>query len=177
MSSERTAAFARAIVTLAEAEGALDTVEDELLEVGRAVDGSDDLRDRLTDLHLPLARRLGFVESEALVAAHPVTRTALAMVIAGGAASHLSAIATAVAEAGAASRDQEFVEVRVAQPLDEARRSALKAALERSVGRPLDLKVIVDPSVVGGVSARIGDTVIDGTVSRRLEELRARIGA
>ena len=177
MSSERNAAFARAIVTLAGAEGALDVVEDELLEVARAVDGSAELRDRLTDLHLPIARRLTFVESEVLAAAHPVTRTALAMVIAGGAASHLASIATAVAEAGAASREQELVEVRVAKPLDEARRAALKAALERSTGRPLDLKVVVDPSVIGGISARIGDTVIDGTVARRLEELRARVGA
>lgn len=177
MSSERNAAFARAIVSLAEAEGALDTVEDELLEVARAVDGSAELRDRLTDLHLPIARRLSFVESEVLAAAHPVTRTALAMVIAGGVAGHLGAIATAVAAAGATSREREYAEVRVAQPLDDARRAALKAALERSTGRTLDLKVVVDPSVIGGISARIGDTVIDGTVARRLEELRARVGA
>lgn len=177
MSSERTTAYARAIVMLASAEGALDAVEDELLEVARAVDASAEMRGHLTDLHLPIARRLAFVESGAVAAAHPVTRTALAMVIAGGAAGDLAAIATEVARAGASSRDQELAEVRVAQPLDAGRTAALAEALEKVAGRPLDLKVVVDPSVVGGVRARIGDTVIDGTVARRLEELRARVGA
>jgi len=177
MSSERTAAYASAIVTLARSAGALDAVEDELLEVARAVDANDDLRRHLTDLHLPIARRLAFVEAESLAAAHPVTRTALAMVIAGEAAGDISDIAGEVARASASSRDEEFAEVHVAQPLDATRTAALKAALERTTGRALDLKVIVDPSVVGGVRARIGDTVIDGSVSRRLEELRTHMGA
>jgi F-type H+-transporting ATPase subunit delta len=37
--------------------------------------------------------------------------------------------------------------------------------------------VFVDPDVVGGVRARIGDTVIDGSLARRLQDVRTRIGA
>jgi F-type H+-transporting ATPase subunit delta len=53
--------------------------------------------------------------------------------------------------------------------LDAERRRRLAGALSRLTGRDVDLEVIVDPAVVGGVTARIGDEVIDGTVRRRLE--------
>jgi len=176
MSSDRNLRYAEAIVTLARGEDALDVVEDELLAVARAVDGNEELRQRLTDIHLPVARRLGFVESEAMAAAHPATRTALATIIAAERAGDLAAIAQEVARRAAAARDEELAEAYVAVPLDDARRAALKDALERATGRKLDLKVIVDPSVVGGVRARIGDTVIDGSLLRRLTDLRTRVG-
>ncbi len=48
----------------------------------------------------------------------------------------------------------------------------LRAALAHATGKDLELKVIVDPSVIGGVVARVGDVVIDGSVARRLASLR-----
>jgi F-type H+-transporting ATPase subunit delta len=176
MTTERTLHYAEAVVALAAGEGALDTVENELLVIARAVDGNEELRQRLTDIHLPVAQRLTFVESGVLAAAHPATRAALAMVIAAERAGDLAAIAQEVAARAAAARDQELAEVTVAVPLDATRKAALKAALEQATGRKLELKVIVDESVVGGVRARIGDTVIDGSIMRRLTELRSRVG-
>jgi F-type H+-transporting ATPase subunit delta len=174
MTTEGTSAYAQAVVALARAERALDTVEDELLTIARAVDDSDELRRRLTDTQLPVANRLTFVESAAIRAAHPATRTALAMLIAAERAGDLPAIAETVAKAAAASRDEELAQVYVAVPLDEPRKLALKQALERATGKKLDLKVYVDETVVGGVRARIGDTVLDGSLARRLEDLRTR---
>jgi F-type H+-transporting ATPase subunit delta len=174
MTTEGTSAYAQAVVALARGEGALDTVEDELLTLARAVEGNDELRRQLTDAQLPVANRLTFVESAALRAAHPATRTALAMIIAAERAGELGTIAYEVARAAAAGRDEELAEVHVAVALDEPRKAALKQALERATGKKLDLKVYVDESVVGGVRARIGDTVIDGSLARRLDDLRTR---
>ncbi|MDQ3611495.1 MAG: F0F1 ATP synthase subunit delta [Actinomycetota bacterium] len=42
-------------------------------------------------------------------------------------------------------------------------------------GTEVDLKVVVDPDVVGGVIVKVGDTVVDGSIARRLSELRARL--
>lgn len=176
MTTERTSAYAEAIVAIARGEGALDTVEDELLTVARAIEANVELRNTLTDATLPVAQRLRFVESQVLTAAHPATRTALATVIAAEQAGHLDAIAQGVAQRAAGAREEELAEVFVAVPLDEPRTRALKDALERAVGRRLDLKVHVDETVVGGVRARIGDTVIDGSLARRLSELRTRVG-
>ena len=175
--SERTQAYAQAIVALATGEGALDTVEDELLQVAKAVDANNDLREKLVDIHLPVANRLAFVEGETLKAAHPATRAALAMVIAANRAGDLDAIATDVSRHASEARERELAEVYVAAPLDDARREALREALERATGKKLDLKVFVDESVVGGVRAKIGDTVIDGSLARRLDEVRTRIGS
>jgi F-type H+-transporting ATPase subunit delta len=176
MTTERTHRYARAVVELATGEGALDTVEGELRTVARAVDGNEELRQRLTDMHLPIAQRLAFVESTVLEAAHPATRSALAMIIAAQRAGDLAAIADGVATEAAAARDEELAEVFVAVPLDDGQQQALKAALERATGKRLDVKVYVDEDIVGGVRAKIGDTVIDGSLSRRINELRTRVG-
>jgi F-type H+-transporting ATPase subunit delta len=49
-------------------------------------------------------------------------------------------------------------------------------ALSRATGKQVEVKVVVDPTVLGGVVAQVGDTVIDGSVRTRLDQLRAQIG-
>jgi F-type H+-transporting ATPase subunit delta len=177
MTTDRTSAYAQAVVALATAEGALDAVDDELVTVARAVEANEDLRRQLTDQNLPVGRRLTFVESAALAAAHPATRSVLAMLIAADRVNELTAIADEVARQAAQRRNAEVAEAYVAVPLDDAQRAALKSSLERATGKTLDLKVFVDPDVVGGVRAKIGDTVIDGSLAKRLDDLRARVGS
>ncbi len=175
--TDATSAYAQAVVALATGENALDTVEDELLTVAKAIDANNDLREKLIDANLPLAVRLGFAESGALAAAHPATRAALAMVIAADRVSELTAIATAVATQAADARQREYAEVYVATPIDDARKEQLRAALEARTGKKLTIKVFVDPSVIGGVRARIGDTVIDDSVARRLADVKTKLGS
>jgi F-type H+-transporting ATPase subunit delta len=174
--SERTQAYAQAIVALANAEGALDTVEDELLQIAKAVDANNDLREKLVDIHLPVGNRLAVVESVAFQSAHPATKAALAMIITANRVGDIDAIASEVARHASETRERELAEVYVAAPLDDARRESLRRALEAATGKTLDLKVFVDESVVGGVRAKIGDTVIDGSLARRLDDVRTRIG-
>ncbi len=175
--ADRTNGYAKAVVALANAEDALDTVEAELLTVGRTVEESRELRDRLTDLQIPVSQRLKFVESEVLQAAHPATRAALAMLIAADRIMDIQPIAQRVSESAAEARDKDLAEVWVATDLDASQQDQLRAALERTTGKSLDLKVHVDPSVVGGVRARVGDTVIDGSLAKRLDDVKTRIGA
>jgi F-type H+-transporting ATPase subunit delta len=175
--ADRMSGYADAVAALARAEDALDVVEAELMTIARAVDGNAELRDRLADQQIPVTQRLKFVEADVLQAAHPATRAALAMLIAAGRSMDLPAIAQQVSQAAASGRDRDLAEVHVATALDDAQTDQLRQALERATGKSLELKVIVDPSVVGGVRARIGDTVIDGSLARRLQDVRARIGA
>lgn len=173
--SERTGAYADAVVAIARGENALDTVERELLTIAQAVEDHRELRDTLTDVQTPVGARLRVVESEALGAASRATRAALAAIVAADRAGDLLDIARGVAERAAADRDRELAEVYVAEELSDQRRESLRRALERATGKELDLKVFVDESVIGGVRAKVGDTVIDGTVARRLADLRTRI--
>jgi len=169
-------AYSSAVLAVLEAEGAVEAAEPELRSVARAIDGNDELRASLTDQQLPLGRRLSFVESEVLEAAHPATRTVLVLLIAAERIGSLAAVLDAIAEQVAEQRDRVVAEVTVAVEVDQARRDALKAALERATGQTLDIRFTVDPEVVGGVRARVGDTVIDGSLLRRLTDLRTRVG-
>ena len=56
--------------------------------------------------------------------------------------------------------------------LDAKRQQKLAKALSQNLGLDVEVKVIVDPSVIGGAAVRVGDTVIDGTVRHRLDQLR-----
>ena len=78
-------------------------------------------------------------------------------------------------ELAAAERQHEVAEVRSAVPLDESQRTRLAAALSQATGKQVEVKVIVDEKVLGGIVARVGDTVIDGTIRHRLEQLKETI--
>ena len=54
-------------------------------------------------------------------------------------------------------------------------RRRVAEALSSALGKEVEIKVIVDPEVLGGLSARVGDTIIDGTVRHRLDRLRGRL--
>ncbi|HEX2026874.1 MAG TPA: ATP synthase F1 subunit delta [Nitriliruptorales bacterium] len=171
---DRVGAYADAIFEVARGERAVDAVDDELLQVARAVRDNRELHDAMTNHEFPVGRRLDALD-RILEAAHPTTRAAMALLVTSGRVRELEEIARRVAERAAAERQRELAEVYVAVPLDEDRRERLRQALEEATGKDLELKVFVDPGVIGGVRAMVGDTVIDGTLARRLEEVRARL--
>lgn len=77
----------------------------------------------------------------------------------------------------AAERGLRLADVRAAVDLDQDQQARLGLALSRITGRQVELRVTLDPSLIGGVLAVVGDTVVDGTVRRRLEEIRAELSS
>jgi F-type H+-transporting ATPase subunit delta len=63
-------------------------------------------------------------------------------------------------------------EVRSAVPLTEDQQTRLAAALANATGKQVEVKVVLDPSILGGLSASVGDVVIDGSVRTRLDQLK-----
>jgi F-type H+-transporting ATPase subunit delta len=100
---------------------------------------------------------------------------AVAHVIQSGQGRLLVDIIDAFNRAAAARRDRAVAEVRTAVELTEDQRARLREALAKATGRDVELQVVIDEDVVGGVLATIGDTVIDGTVSRQLSRMRSRL--
>ena len=67
--------------------------------------------------------------------------------------------------------------VRSAIELSATQRRQLADALAASYGHQVHLNVVIDPSVVGGISVRIGDELIDGTVASRLAAVRRKLAS
>jgi F-type H+-transporting ATPase subunit delta len=172
---DRVEAYARSFFEIARAEGRLDGVEDDLFRFSRTFDANDELRMALSDRSVPAERRVAVIEDLMSGTAMPPSVGMIAMVVGADRASDLPAIVDRFLELSASARQHEVAEVRSAVPLDDRLRDRLAEALSRAVGKEVEVKVVVDPAVLGGVVARIGDTVIDGTIRRRLEELKERI--
>lgn len=167
--------YAQALFAVAEAEGQLDQVEDELYRFGKIVESRADLRDALTDPGLPADRKKAVVEELLGGKANPQTVGLLEFLIDRGRARDLPKIIDAVAEVAAERRRKQLAEVRTAVPLDAAQRERLAAALSRATGREVELKAIVDDAVIGGVVATVGDQVFDGSIRRKLERAREQL--
>ncbi len=166
--------YARALVAVGEAEGTLDELADELFRFARSAEQSPALVDELTSPAVPASRRLDVVEELLGGRASDAAVAAAMLVVRAGKARQLSAIAEAFAAQAAEAGRRVLAEVRSAVELDADQRTRLAAALGEATGREVELKVTLDPSVVGGIVATVGDTVIDGSVSRRLSDLKSR---
>lgn len=173
--NDRVEAYAKALLEVARAEGMLGEVEDDLFRFARVYEGSDDLRMALTDPSLPAERRMAVVEELMGGTALNVSAALASFVVGIGRAHDLPAIVDRFVTLAAQERQHEVAEVRSAVPLDENQRTRLAQALSYATGKQVELKVIVDEHVLGGLVATIGDTVIDGTVRHRLEQLKEQI--
>jgi F-type H+-transporting ATPase subunit delta len=165
------------LLDVADAQGSLADVEDELFAFARMTDGNADLYAALTEPGLPGERKRALADDLLGDRANPLSAALLGYYVEQGRGGHLRDIAEDLATEAAAQRGQVMAEVRSAVPLDDVQRRRLADRLSEIVGRPVQLRLVVDPSVVGSLSVRIGDEVYDGTVKRQLELAGERLGA
>ena len=175
MSDARIDGYARVLFEIARAEGTIDEVEDELFRFARSYESSDELRHALTDDQVPAAKRQAIVEDLLGGKATPTTTQLVSMVVGSGRGRDLPAIIDKLVARAASSKDLAVAEVRSAVALSDDQQDRLKAALANATGKQVNLKVIVDPSVLGGLVATVGDTVIDGSVRTRVDQLKSRL--
>lgn len=74
-------------------------------------------------------------------------------------------------------RGVALAEVRTALPLEDAQRAAVVDRLHELTGDKIEINEVVDESLIGGITVRIGDRLYDASVRNRLERLRARLTA
>lgn len=173
--TEKVEEYAAGLAKLAEAEGELNRVADELYQLGRTVESSDQLRSTLSDRTIPASRRIGILEDLLGASASPVTINLVSMLVVAGRGSHIGPIADELIRQAAESRGQAVAEVRSAVTLNDDQRGRLKSALSSATGMNIDIVVAVDPEILGGVVAQVGDTVFDGSVRTRLEKMKERL--
>lgn len=174
MADELATAYGRGLVQIARAEGVADRVADELFAFARGLDGNPQLRETLTDPGVPLEARMQAV-GDLLQRAHPQTVASVLMLLQSGRIRQVAEVAQAAVAEAAEARGAAVAEVRTAKPLSEAQQQQLASALAQRVGRTVELKVVQDPALVGGIAVRLGDTVIDGSLAKRLDDIKGRL--
>lgn len=166
-----------AVIEGADDAGTLDELEDELFRFARIVDAEPDLRVALSSPFIAPERKRQLLDT---LLAGKVTPPALRLIT--EAAFHprgrsLDKSLDEYAALAAQRRERLVAEVHVAAELSGDQRSRLAAALTAAYGHDVHLNVVLDPEVIGGMSVRIADEVIDGSTATRLAALRRKLAA
>jgi F-type H+-transporting ATPase subunit delta len=167
---EQLSAYAEVIA--AEKAGLLDDVEDELFRFGRVVAGSHELRAALTEPKAGPAAKAELVTKLLGGRANAGTVRLVVSLVTAPRGRSLEQGLESYSKLAAARRGRVVALVTSAVPLSDVQKQRLAAGLAGLYGKQVHLNIDVDPQVVGGVRVQIGDEVIDGTVSSRLEGAR-----
>jgi len=166
--------YASAMLGIATVEGG--EIADEIFNAAIALNGNAELIDVLADNRIPAERKQGIIDDLLSQRASSVTVAAITFLVASGQARRLDEIAKRLAYLAAEAEGEVVAEVRAPLDLDADQIDRLSAALSKATGKRVQVKVIVDPSVIGGVVTKVGDTVLDGSVQNRFTELREQWG-
>ncbi|MEV4613341.1 F0F1 ATP synthase subunit delta [Kitasatospora sp. NPDC049258] len=163
---------ALAEIIAADRAGVLDDLEDELFRFGRVVSGSHELRSALTEPKAGTAAKAELIKKLLGGRANPGTVRLVTALVTHPRGRSLEQGLETYSKLAAARRGRVVALVTTAVPLSDAQKERLAASLAGLYGRQVHLNIDIDPQVLGGVRVQIGDEIIDGTVSSRLEGAR-----
>ena len=167
--------YAEAALEIGRAEGTLDRWERDLQRLS-AVLADDRLRTLAEHPAVPFAEKervlrrvAGDVSPEAL--------NLVLLMIRRGRPRAIPRMVEHFADLLRRERGVSLAEVRTALPLDDSQREAVMNRLHELTGDKIEINEVVDDSLIGGITVRIGDRLYDASVRNRLERLRARLTA
>lgn len=167
--------YAKALLELAAAQGQTDAVAAETAALLALVDADAQLGALLAN------PKFGKAEQSALVLrvfkgrVGDLTLRFLQVVAAKGRLAQLGEILASVQSAIAHLRGEIDVTATVPAALDAAATDKLRAEIAAALGKSVVLATKVDPSILGGITLRIGDQLIDASVATRLKKMNARL--
>jgi F-type H+-transporting ATPase subunit delta len=165
--------YARAVFELGKESSTLPALLKDLSAFSAMYDGSDELRDVLTNpLIAEPAREAIVQELGQRLALSETSVSTLRLLARRSRTPALSAVVAELARLVDADAKVVRAEVTSAVPLTAAYATRLQSELEKATGRRVVLTQAIDPSLIAGVVTRIGDRVIDGSARARLAGLR-----
>ncbi|MEE8166261.1 MAG: ATP synthase F1 subunit delta [Myxococcota bacterium] len=168
--------YAKALFGLARDERRQREVREELERLVSLFDETRELREALlTPLHPAAERKAALRAISQGASVSSMVQNFLAFLIDQRRLIDLGAIVTAYAELADAEAGLITAEVVVASPLDDRRRDRLRRALSERTGREVQLQIEIDPTLIGGAIAKVGDLVFDGSLRTQLGQLRANL--
>jgi len=165
-----------AVVASAEAGGRLDALEDELFRFGRVVAADSSLRDALSAHGGDEDAKVALVEALLEGKASPEAVLLVLQAAVSPRGRRFGRVLESYLAIAAMRREQLTATVTAAFPLDDVQAQRLAQALSAIYGRTVQINVVLDPTVVGGLRVQVGDEVVDGTILRRLQEAERALG-
>lgn len=165
--------YAAALFELADERRALDPVAEDLRQLRAMLRESGDLSRLLRSPVLSREQQgqaIGAVAERAGLL--PLTRDFLAVVARNRRLFAVPAMIEGYLAKLAERRGEVTAEVTVAQPLNEARSSALTEQLRRAVGARVAVDIRIDPSLLGGMTVKVGSRMVDASLKSRLQRLQ-----
>jgi F-type H+-transporting ATPase subunit delta len=145
--------------------GELDRVEEEIFVVFNAITNSSELRKAFKSDAVQAKSKLA---QEILKNASPSTSKLLSHMVNSWRGRSIEATFADYQWALAARRNRVIALVKVAAPITQDQQTRLVTALTSKVGQPVRINIEIDPHVIGGVSVKFADEIVDGSISNRL---------
>jgi F-type H+-transporting ATPase subunit delta len=168
--------YASALLALATEAGKVDKVQKDLRELGASWKENRDLRNVFENPSVKVESRKAILKDLAQAAGmDPLVRDTLLLVADRGRMSSLPEIIESYEALAEQRSGRVRAEVVTATEMPEAYFEELRKTLERVTGKQVTLAKKVDPSILGGVVARVGDQIFDGSTKNRLDELKTEL--
>lgn len=168
--------YAKALIDLGVETGQLEAIVKDLNNLAEVLEGSPELRDVRDNPQVPMqARKAVFSEVAQRLGVHQLSRNALLLLIDNGRLRVLSAIARALREESDKRAGVVRAHVTSAAALNDSYVQRLQQALEARFKKKVVVQRSVDPNLIAGVVTRVGDTIIDGSLRSRLNELKTEL--
>jgi F-type H+-transporting ATPase subunit delta len=160
------------LLAAAEQAGVIATVEDELFRLERILDAESELTTLLDEASADVGRRQNLLDGLVAGKVHNVTAALLRHALASNRKRSILLALDDLVEAAAGRRNRSIARVVSAVALTDAQLDSLSARLTGMYGRSIDVRLTVDPTIRGGLVVRVGDEIIDGSVSGRQSDVR-----
>jgi F-type H+-transporting ATPase subunit delta len=167
--------YAETLVSLAERAGDLDGWGATITEVADAVEGDPRLANFLASPKVSAKEKIDIITKAFQDRLPRLFVRFLAAVIANRRQHLIPAIAREYGDLVDELQGRVHARVTVAKEPDDAMRTSVEKQLSTITGKRVVAHFVVKPAILGGVIARVGDTVMDGSLARRLETLRGRM--
>lgn len=167
--------YARALFEMAQAEGVISRVEEELFRLSELLKGNPELLQFLKDPNIKSEGKRRALSDLFQGRVHPLvltTLTSLSDQDRGGRVLHVIEEFSSIA---ATARQKVTGEVTTAITLDGDTLSRLVTALNRATGKNVQLFQKVDPAILGGAIIKVGEQIIDGSLRRKLDQIQAKL--
>jgi F-type H+-transporting ATPase subunit delta len=170
-----TTGYARALFEMAQAEGVIAKVEENLFGLRELLKSSPDLLQFLKDPNIQHEGKRKALTELFKGRVHPLVLNFLITLSDHDRAGQIIHVIEEFGAVASSARQLVTGEVVSAIPLDDATLKRMAAELSRLTGKNVQLLQKVDPSILGGAVIKVGEQIIDGSLRRKLDQLKEQL--